>query len=110
MATSESSYLYFPSFILGFLIVLFIYILILVLNKIMKSRINRQSLSDTTPNAKRNLARNSRKSHPNFAPMSNITTITTMPRHAISDMDRDIESQKLKYLEIQNLEVGVYPN
>ncbi|KAJ5185662.1 hypothetical protein N7491_006468 [Penicillium cf. griseofulvum] len=43
-----------------------------------------------------------------FADIPPITTVATMPRHAVSDMDRDIKFQIANCQELQDLEAAAH--
>jgi len=80
-----------------------------VIRLVVRRCINRRRLSDahTRADVETNLSGNPHDTLP-FADTPPITTVTTMPGHAVSDMDRDIKCGIANWQEIQDHEATMH--
>ncbi|KAJ5494367.1 hypothetical protein N7463_010454 [Penicillium fimorum] len=102
---------YIVSTLIGLSIGGFIIFLLMVICLVVKNlRRQRGARADTGADDKRNLLENQRNTLPTFANIPAIPTVTTIPGHAISDMDRDIKFQFANLQELQKLDAAIYWN
>lgn len=84
----------YPSFLVGFMVAILAVIMVKALISL-KSSFNRRRLHSAGDRSN-NLTPNLFKSYSTPSRVPAFTTATTVPKHAISDMDRDIECQMLR--------------
>lgn len=105
------------SSIIGLIIGGFIGLVLIAIHRVVKSCIAWRRGRDgyTGIEDEINLPESPRNTPPTNTPptpayVAPITTVTTVPGHAVSDMDRDINSQITHCQELQELEAGIYWN